>query len=332
MRIAVIFDTPNAGWEDADFKQEVEAEVPEPEYEIAEALMENGHEVFLIGVHDSVIHLLEQLERFAPDLVFNCIEAFRGTARHDYAVTALLEMYGYPYTGSPPQALLLARDKATSKTVLAQYGIRVPRFQTFSADDPVRLPAGLDFPVIVKPRHEDASAGIARASVVTDAGSLAERVGFIHRRWHQPAIVEELIDGRELYVGLLGNREPRILPLIELTFDKIPEPERRIATYRSKWDLKYRERWGIRNIFARRIAGAARAEIERAARTAFTALELRDYGRVDLRLTPDREVYVLEVNPNPYISFGEDMANAAERAGLDYYEFIERIVRHAIDR
>lgn len=332
MKVAVVFDTPNPGWEDADFKREVEAEVPEAEYEVAEALMVNGHDVHLVGIHDDLRHLLDRLEAYGPDLVFNCCESFMGHSRYDYAVTALLEMHGYPYTGSPPEALLLARNKGTSKKILAHHSVRVPEFQVYPEGTRAHPPPDLEFPLIVKPLHEDASVGIAHASVVTDADGLADRVAFIHRSLHQGAIAEQLIEGRELYVGLLGNQDLRILPLVEITFDRIPKPERKIATYKAKWDLEYRERWGIKNIFARRIGKAALAQIHQDARTAFHALELRDYGRVDIRLARDGTVYVLEVNPNPYISFGEDMANAAERMGLDYYEFIEEIVRQAVDR
>jgi D-alanine-D-alanine ligase len=168
--------------------------------------------------------------------------------------------------------------------------------------------------------------------VVKDIDSLRERVSFIHRTLRQAAIAEELIDGRELYVGILGNRRPEVLPIVEIAFDKIDDPEKKIATYNAKWDLEYRERWGIKNVFARRIADDAVEEIHRVSKLAYHALELRDYGRIDIRLTPDQRVYVLEANPNPYIAFGEDMANAAERAGLDYYKFIERIVKLATAR
>ena len=332
MKIAVVFDTLFSGLEDRDFKQEVEAEVPEAEYEIAEALIENGHEVFLIGYHDDLAHLLARLEHFQPELVFNASESFMGKSRYDYAITALLEMTGYRYTGSPPEALLLARDKAASKKILTYHDIEVPTFEVFGLGDPVEAPTRLGFPLIVKPTHEDASVGIAQASVVQDEAALIDRVKFIHRRLRQPAIAEELIPGREFYVGLLGNGQPDILPIVELTFDGIPKEEQRIATYSAKWDLEYRQRWGIKNIFARRIADDTRAEMTRVARSAYNALGLRDYGRIDMRVTADRRVVVLEVNPNPYISFGEDMANAAERMGLDYYEFIERIVEEAINR
>jgi D-alanine-D-alanine ligase len=332
MKIAVLFDTPAVGWEDEDFKREVKAEVPEAEYEVAEALMANGHDVFLIGFHHNLRRVLDRLEEFEPELVFNCTESYMGKARYDYGVTALLEMKGYRYTGSPPEALLLARDKATSKKILKYHSVPVPRFAVYAQGQPVEPPEGIPFPLIVKPMHEDASVGISQSSVVKDADSLADRVAFIHRTLHQPAIAEELIEGRELYVGVIGNTELQILPLIEIIFDKMEDPSMRIATYSAKWDLEYRNRWGIKNRFARRIAESTMVEIERVCRASYEALGLRDYGRIDLRLTADQEVYVLEANPNPYIAFGEDMANSAERVGLDYYQFIERIVKEALAR
>jgi D-alanine-D-alanine ligase len=331
MRIAVCFDTPTSGWEHADFEKELEAKVAEAEYDVAEALIENGHEVYLLGFHENLRRLLDRLEEFEPDLVFNATESFMGKPRWDYGVTALLEMKGYRYTGSPPEALLIARDKATSKKILDYHSVRVPRFAVYPVGDEIGQPE-IDFPLIVKPTHEDASVGIAQSSVVNDLAGLRERVEFIHRSLNQSAIAEELIDGRELYVGIVGNSRLEFLPTVELVFDKIDEPAKRIATYSAKWDLDYRERWGIKSIFARRIGEQALEEMHRAAGLAYTALELRDYGRVDFRLTKDQQVYVIEVNPNPYICFGEDMANSAERAGMDYNQFIERIVRDAMKR
>jgi D-alanine-D-alanine ligase len=332
MKIAVVFDTLSPGWEHDDFKEEVEAEVPEAEYEVAEALMANGHDVFLIGFHENLRRLLDRLEGFEPELIFNATESYMGKSRYDYAVTALFEMKGYRYTGSPPETLLLARDKATSKKILSYHNVRVPRFQVYSVGDEVEAPEGIDFPMIVKPTHEDASVGIALSSVVNDLQALRERVSFIHRTLKQAAIAEQLVDGRELYAGVIGNDRLQVLPLVEMTFDKLPDTDKRIATYSAKWDLEYRERWGIKNIFARRIGDGAIEEIQAAVQQAYRALELCDYARIDLRLTKDQEIYVIEVNPNPYIAFGEDMANAAERAGLDYYEFIERIVNEALAR
>lgn len=332
MRIAVVFDTPYEGWTDADFKREVEAEVEEAEYEVAEALLAKGHEVHLIGVHHDVAHLLSELRAFEPDLVFNACEGFRDRAEHDYALTAVLEMHGYRYTGSPPTALLVARNKSMSKKILAYHGIRVPEFAVFHPGEEWVRPSELRFPLIVKPLLEDASLGIAQASVVRDDESFAERVRFIHEKFEQAAIVEELIEGRELLVGLVGNDRLEMLPLVEMTFGKVPKAERAIATYKAKWDEEYRKRNRIRNVFARRLPEEVVERVRTTCDTAFHALWFQDYGRLDVRLTHDLEVYVIEANPNPFISFGHDMANAAEKAGMEYYDFVQRIVDEAAAR
>ena len=334
MKIAVVFDTPNDGWEDEDYKQEVAAEVDEPEYEVAEALMAYDHEVLLVGVHDDLHHMFERLAEFQPDLVFNCSEAFHERPRLDYIFPALFEAEGHHYTGAPPISLITTRNKAMSKKVLAWHGVRVPKFTTYRVTEDVKEAPDVPFPLIVKPLLEDASSGIAQASVVPDLESLRERVQFIHQSFTQPAIAEQFIDGRELYMSVIGNGEDlEILPIIEMVFDKEKtKPEERIATRSAKWDVPYRERKGIKNVFARPISQAASENIERACRTAFRALWLRDYARIDVRLTEDDEAYVVEVNANPFISFGHDTANAAEKAGMDYYAFIDRLVKEALSR
>lgn len=334
MKIAVVFDTPNDGWEDEDFKSEVQAEVDEPEYEVAEALMAYDHEVLLVGVHDDLHHMFERLAEFKPSLVFNCTEGFHERSRLDYIFPAVLEAGGYHYTGSPPIALLTTRNKAMSKKVLAWHGLKVPRFVTYRRTEEVADAPDLVFPLIVKPLQEDASEGIAQASVVQDLDGLTQRVHFIHESFHQPAIAEEFVEGRELYVSVMGNgTDLQILPIIEMVFDKEKtRTEERIATKAAKWDVTYRERKGIKNVFARPLSQTALERIEETCRTAFRALWLRDYARVDVRLTPDDEAYVVEINANPFISFGHDTANAAEKAGMDYYGFIDRIVQGALAR
>lgn len=334
MRVAVVFDTPNPAWGHDEFMREMVAGEEEAEYEVGEALLARGHEIRFIAIHDDLHHLAEALAEFTPDLVFNCTEGFHGESRFDYLVAGVLEAEGWPYTGSPPAALLLTRDKALSKQVLAYHGVRVPRFAVVPPNGRVRPPDALDYPLIVKPVGADASEGIAQASVVQSADELRERIGFVHQTFGQAAIAEEFIEGRELYVGVVGNGEAlEILPLVELTFDKeLNRPEERIATRLAKWDVPYRDRRGIRNVFARPIAEAAREELERTAAVAFRALQLRDYARFDVRLTPDNGIWVLEANANPFISFGHDMANAAEKAGMDYYAFIERLAEEAMTR
>jgi len=336
VRIGVVFDTPHAGWHHEDFYREMlaQGDEPEAEYEVAEALLACDHDVRLIGVHEDLRVLFDELDAFRPDLVFNGAEGFRGQCRLDYVFAAALEATGYCYTGSPPEALLVTRNKAMSKKVLAWHGTRVPGFATFRHNAAFPGPAGLAYPLIVKPVGEDASAGIARASVVQDDQELEARVAFIHATFDQPAIAEEFVEGRELYVGVLGNGdEVDVLPVVEMVFDKEKNtPEERIATRHAKWHDDYRERRGIRNVFARPIAQSAREEIERLCRTAYHALHLRDYARFDLRLTEDQQVWLIEANANPFISCGHDMANAAQKMGLDYHAFINRIAHEAAGR
>lgn len=338
MRIAVTFDTPYPNWDPDQHAHQMALEVgawqqeePEMEYQVADALIEAGHEILLAGVHDDLQPMIDLLEDWRPELVFNATESFHGNASLDYLVPSVLESEGYRYTGSPPLALLVTRNKAMSKKILAWHGIKVPGFMTWRPQEEVGEAIGLQFPLIVKPLQADASQGIAQASVVRDPAALGERVGFIHERFGQPAIAEEFIEGRELYVSILGNDEDlELLPITEMVFDKRKtRPEERIATQYAKWDEPYRERRGIRNVFARPISRAARATIEETCRTAYRALWLRDYARLDVRLTAGGEVWFIEANANPFISYGHDVATAAEKAGMDYTAFISRIVKEA---
>jgi D-alanine-D-alanine ligase len=332
VKIAVVFDTLHPEWEEEDFWREFGSGVEEAEYEVADALRRNGHELRLIGIRDDIRALVDRLGEFAPDLVFNCCEAFRGNSHYEYGVAALLEMYGYRHTGSPATALLVARNKSMSKKILRFHGIRVPEFAVFHPGEPFLRPSAVRYPLIVKPLLEDASVGIAQASVVHDDAGLEERVRFIHEKFSQAAIAEELIEGRELYVGLLGNDELLMLPPVEMHFGRLPKAERRIATYKAKWDVEYRERHHIRTGFARRLPPELLGRIRWTCETAFHALWLEDYGRLDLRVTHDHEVYVIEANPNPFISYGHEFANAAEKTGLKYPAFIQRIVDEAVKR
>jgi D-alanine-D-alanine ligase len=341
MRIAVVFDTPYAGWDYPDHERQMELEVgawhsdePEMEYQIAHTLRERGHDVRLLGVCGDLQYLIRCLGEWKPDLVFNGAEAFRGNEALEYLLPGVLEAEGYRYTGAPPLALQVTRNKAISKKVLAYFGVQTPGFLTYRLRESVDRPPDLSFPLIVKPLQTDASAGIARASVVQDLAALAERVSFIHERFGQGAIVEEFIDGRELYVGVIGNEDSlEVLPITEMVFDKQrSRPEERIATQFAKWDESYRERRGIRNVLARPIARQVREKIVETCRTAYRALWLRDYARLDLRITADGRVWLLEANANPFISYGHDMANAAAKAGMEYGDFIQRIIDAAIAR
>ena len=341
MRIAVVFDTPYEGWHHSEHERQMATEVaawkhdePEMEYQIADALRERGHDVTLIGVRDDLQYLSRCLAADQPDLVFNCVEAFHGNPTLEYLIPGLLEAEGWRYTGSPPLALITSRNKAMSTKVLAWHGIRVPGFATWRPGERVTRPERLEYPLIVKPLQSDASAGIAQASVVEDDAALAERVTLVHERFHQPAIAEQFIEGRELYASVIGNGDGlEILPLTEMVFDKRrTRPEERIATQFAKWDEDYRARKGIRNVFARPLAQAVRERVTTICRVACRALWLRDYARLDVRLAADGEVWFIEANANPFISYGHDMANSAEKSGMDYYAFVQRLVDEATER
>jgi D-alanine-D-alanine ligase len=341
MRVAVVFDTPYSGWDHAAHERQMLHEValwhldePEMEYQVANALRDRGHEIRLLGVSDDIPDLIRCLAEWRPELVFNAAEAFRGNESLEYLLPALLEAEGYRYTGAPPLALQVTRNKPMSKKVLAYFGIQSPGFITYRMNELVENAPELTFPLIVKPVSTDASAGIAQASVVQDVAALGERVSFIHQRFGQAAIAEEFIDGRELYVSMIGNDDGlELLPITEMVFDKRKtRPEERIATQLAKWDESYRDRKGIRNVMARPLSRSVKTRITETCRSAYRALWLRDYARLDLRLTPDGQVWLIEANANPFISYGHDMANAAAKAGMQYSDFIQRIVSAAIAR
>jgi D-alanine-D-alanine ligase len=227
---------------------------------------------------------------------------------------------------------MLARDKALTKMVLAYHNLRIPHFMVCSRGAPVQRPSDIRFPLIVKPLDEDASVGISQSSVVRDDQSLADRVAFIHSRHNTDAIVEEFIAGRELYVGVIGNDPPRALPPIEMVFGDNTDEQARIATFKVKWSVKYRESRGIQNRIAKGLSKEVLENLSRTAVSAYQAAGLRDYGRIDVRLAHDDEIYIVEANPNPYLADGEDLAWAAEEGGFAYPQFIEKIAEWAMAR
>jgi len=339
MRIAVVFDSPY-DWAPERHAEEMAKEIrnrrnvePEMEYQVANALRKNGHEVVLIGIHDDLRAMSTRLGEFKPDLVFNATEAFLDNSNLDFLVPALLEAEGYRYTGAPPLALLVTRNKSMSKKVLAFHGINVPGFRSYRVGEKPTEET-LRFPLIVKPLQTDASEGISQASIVHDMTAFAERVAWVHERFSQPAIAEEYIEGRELYATMVGNGDSvEVLPIVEMLFEGAgTRPEERIATQYAKWDMAYRRRRGIKNVFARPLAKLARERLDETCRVSYRAFWLRDYARIDVRLTADNDIWFIEANANPFLSYGHDSAEAAHKAGMRYNAFIQRIVDEAMAR
>ena len=330
-RILVLFDTDTDPRVSQSYVKQLESG-DEVEFEVARALIQRGHQVRLLGFRNDLDQLISGIRAEPADVVFMLAERFRNVSALDYAVAGILEMLGLPYTGAGAQGLMLARDKALTKQVLAYQGLRIPHFVVCQRGAPVRRPSDLRFPLIVKPLDEDASVGISRASLVRDDAALVERVTFVHERVKTHAIVEEFIEGRELCVGVIGNDPPKSLPPVEMVFGSASDQESRIATFRVKWSTKYRDAHGIKNEIAQNLTPEVRARMGDVAVRAFRAAELRDYGRIDVRLAHDDEIYVIEANPNPYLADGEDLAWAAEESGLPYAEFVENIAEMALTR
>jgi D-alanine-D-alanine ligase len=330
-RIVVLFDTDDAPPAGQDYAKHIES-VDEAEFDVARALIARGHEVRCLGFRDDLDQLTAGLRAQPCDIVFNLSERYRGESALDYTVASVLEMLDLSYTGASSEGLMLARDKALTKKVLAYHGILIPHFMVCPIGQPVQRPSDLRFPLIVKPLDEDASVGIAQSSVVRDDEALVERIAFIHERIGTDAIVEEFIAGRELYIGVIGNDRPRALPPIEMVFKNEPNVEGRIATFKAKWSVKYRQSRGIENQVARDLSKALVQRLSDVAVRTYKAAGLRDYGRIDVRLAHDDAIYVVEANPNPYLAEGEDLAWAAEEAGYPYQDLLEKIAEMALQR
>jgi D-alanine-D-alanine ligase len=330
-RILILFDTDSEPPAGQDYSHQIDAK-DEAEFDVARALKGLGHEVRLFGFRNDLDMLVAGLRSEPTDVVFNLSERFRNRSCLDYGVAALMDMLDLPYTGASAEGLILARNKALTKMVLAYQGLRIPHFFVCPRGLPVQRPSDVRFPLIVKPLDEDASVGIAQRSVVRDDPGLADRVAFIHTRHNTAAIVEEFIAGRELYVGVIGNDPPVALPPIEMVFGEETSEEGRIATFKAKWSHKYREARGIQNCIAKDLSKDLRGRLADVAVRTYQAAGLRDYGRIDVRLAHDDEIYVVEANPNPYLADGEDLAWAAEEGGQLYPQLIEKIAEYAASR
>lgn len=298
------------------------------EYDVKTALLHLGHEVRVIGIEDDITPIRKSIEEWHPHIAFNMMEAFANDGALDYYIVSYLDMVGLPYTGCNPRGMLLARDKSLSKKLLSYHRIRVPKFVVFPRGRKVILKkaAQLPYPMIVKSTVEQGSVGIAQASYVNNPEELIERVEQLFSIAEGDAIAEQYIEGRELYVAVLGNTRLQVLPIRELVFDKIDEHMHRIATYSVKWNEKYRERWGIDYQFARNLPAGMVEKVNTLAKRVYRILDLNNYARLDLRLTPDGRLFVIEANPNAAISTEDDVAFSAERAGIMYDQLIQRIL------
>ncbi|MFN2443308.1 MAG: D-alanine--D-alanine ligase [Thermoanaerobaculia bacterium] len=311
---------------------EKEADAWKTEYDVVHTLRELGHEVLPVGLYDELTPVRELIDSWKPDVFFNLLEEFLGSSQYDFHVVSYLEVKQVPFTGCRPRGLVIARDKALTKKILHYHRIRVPHFAVFPRGRKARRPRGLEFPLIVKSLNEEASAGISQASIVDTDEKLIERVAFMHESVRTDALVEEFIDGRELYVCVMGNKSLKVLPIWELVFENLPLRSAAIATARVKHSSEYQRKRGIFQQPAEDIPEKLVQQIAHTSRRIYRLLNLDGYARLDFRLMPNGDFYFLEANPNPEISATEEFASAAEEAGIAYPQLLEKIVRLGLQR
>jgi D-alanine-D-alanine ligase len=296
------------------------------EFDVCSTLEELGHEVRALGVQDELHPIRVAVDEFKPDVAFNLLEEFQGNVLYDQNVVSLLELLRVPYTGCNPRGLIISREKALSKKLLVYHRIRVPAFHAFPMGLKVKRPRQLAFPLIVKSLTEHASLGISKASIVYDDAELTERVKFVHRRIKTDAIAEQFIEGREVYVSVLGNDRLTALPARELVIESEHSDAPVIATEKVKHDLEYQERHGIAEKPAVDLPPPVESALPHLSKRIYRILGLSGYARIDYRVSPDGSIWCLEANPNPEISRGEEFASAAAQAGITYPELLQRLL------
>ena len=299
---------------------------------VLSTLKKIGHEAIVTGVRSDLEAIRTAVVDFKPDIIFNLLEEFHDRPLYDQNVVSFLELIPVPYTGCNPRGMVLARDKALTRKILSYHRIPGPDFVIFKKSRKVKRPTKLSLPLFVKSQVEEASLGISQASIVENDADLVDRVKFMHEKFHTDVIAEEYIEGRELYVGIFGDERLTVLPIWELLFNNMPVNKPRIATRRVKWDAKYQEKHGITSGLAQDISPELKTKIESICKRTYRALGISGYARIDLRLKPSGEVYVIEANPNPEIARDEDFSDSAVKFGWSYEDLIGRIISQGMNR
>jgi D-alanine-D-alanine ligase len=332
VRVVVLFDMarevePNQTFSMRALRKDEEKPT---EADVITSLRALGHEVEMLPVYDDVAAMHDRIKKFAPDVVFNLCESFFLDRAHEPNVPAMLDLMKVRYTGAGPEALLLCKDKALAKKILAFHKIRVAGFVVSSRARPLKKLRRFRFPAFVKPVGEESSDGISKASYAKTEQDALDRARFIHESFQRDALIEEYIEGRELTVSVLVNPRPLALPPRELFFGDGEGDSPRFATSKAKWDDAYRKKWGIRNGPAAALPDGTAEKLARTARMACRILKIRGLARLDVRVTESGEVVVIEVNPNPSLARTDDFAMSAAAAGLGYEALIQRILENAM--
>jgi len=327
MKILVLFDVARPAESDEVFTvRSLKDEDKPTEADVLSCLKRLGHDVDTLAVFDNVTAIVDKLKAYTPDVVFNLSESFYHDRSHEPNIPALLELMNVAYTGAGPEALLLCKDKVLSKKVLAYHKVRSPHFVVSHRAHPLRRLRRFIYPAFVKPVCEESSDGISRASFARDEGEAVERARFIHQKFGCDALIEEYIEGRELYISVIGNHRLRVFPPREIFFSQVPEDIPKFATFHAKWNRAYRKKWGISNGAAKELPEGVGEDLARLGRKVYRVLKIRGFGRIDVRLTPLGEIFVIEANPNPSLAEDEDFAQSACNAGIGYDALIQEIL------
>lgn len=327
LKVLALFDAVRPTTLDQDLSAELKTVDWKTEAALLQALDQLGHTHEQLALFDDLDLLRQKLQTFTPDVIFNLADQFRNNRAFDQHIASYLALHDIPFTGCGPTGLTLCKHKGISKKILSYHRIHTPAFVLIPRGRrPVR-PKHLHFPILVKPLKEEASYGIAQASFVENDDQFRERVTFLHENTGNDVIAEEYIEGRELYVSLIGNHRLQVFPIRELVFREVPPDEPKIATYKAKWDEAYRQKWGLENRFAEGLEPAVVREIESVCKRIYHLLTIDGYARIDLRLNAQNEVYFIEANPNPALAPDEDFAQSAMQTGLSYPQLIDRLAR-----
>jgi len=328
VKVLVLFDLARPAEADETFSpQELkEKEDKQTEADVLRSLERLGHQVETLPVFNDVASVVEKVKAYTPDVVFNLTESFHSNRAHEPHIPALLSLMRVRYTGAKPDGLILCKDKALAKKVLLYHRLRVPHFVISPESRPLKRLRRFVFPAFVKPVGEESSDGIAKASFAKSEEEALERARYINEKFQCDALIEEYIEGRELYLSVMGNRKLTVFPPREIFFEQVPDDEPKFATFKAKWDDAYRKKWGIKNGPARELPEGLLEKLVRLARKVYRVLKVRGLGRIDVRLTPAGEIVIIEANPNPSLAQEEDFAQAAAAAGVDYDQLIQKIL------
>jgi len=327
LKVLALLDAISPTTLNQDFSPELKTADWKTEAGVLAALNELGYPNEHLAIFDDLDLLRQKLQTFSPDVIFNLADQFRNNRTFDQHIASFLAMTGIPFTGCGSTGLTLCKHKGISKKILSYHRIHTANFVIIPRGKRIVRPKHLKFPILIKPLKEEASYGISQASFVENDNQFYERVQFIHEKTDNDVIAEEYIEGRELYVSIMGNHRLQVFPIRELIFREVPPDEPKIATYKAKWDEAYRERWGLENRFAEGLEPAVVRNIESVCKRIYHLLTIDGYARLDLRLTAKNEVYFIEANPNPILAPDEDFAQSAMKTGLGYPQLIDRIAR-----